>query len=310
MRAAQLINLLSCGYRITASAMGKTSRKTEAVATEAAARSKRARKAPAVADDLEQQQVQHVTEPSAGRRRATKNHSASTEAPAATAGTARKPARSKAATAAAAAQQADEEAQPEPYTKAGKGPKATAAAAAKKPAAKRKASAPAAAKEKPPYYLVKSEPDEFSIDALKARPNQTEGWEGVRNYVARNHLRAMKVGDKAFFYHSSCKVPGIVGIVEVVREAYPDLTAQDKGSKYFDPKATPEDPRWSMVDFKLVRELRRQITLDELKGHKEGALSGMALFTTARLSVQPVSKEEWEFVLALEDQGAEGSSDS
>jgi len=156
----------------------QTSRKTEAVATEAAARSKRARKAPAVADDLEQQQVQHVTEPSAGRRRATKNHSASTEAPAATAGTARKPARSKAATAAAAAQQADEEAQPEPYTKAGKGPKATAAAAAKKPAAKRKASAPAAAKEKPPYYLVKSEPDEFSIDALKARPNQTEGWEG------------------------------------------------------------------------------------------------------------------------------------
>lgn len=125
-----------------------------------------------MADDLEQQQVQQVTEPAAGRRRATRKQSASTEAPATKTGTAQKPARSKAATTAA-----DEDPQPEPSTTAGKGEKA-AAAVAKKPAAKRKASAPAAAKEKPPYYLVKSEPDEFSIDALKARPNQTEGWEG------------------------------------------------------------------------------------------------------------------------------------
>ena len=105
------------------------------------------------------------------------------------------------------------------------------------------------------YWLMKSEPDEFSIDDLKACPNQTEAWHGIRNYQARNFMRdEMQIGDQVFFYHSSCKVPGIVGIAEVVKNAYPDSTAFDPESKYFDPKSDPTKPRWLRVDIRFVEK--------------------------------------------------------
>lgn len=165
-----------------------------------------------------------------------------------------------------------------------------------------KGAAGSAEADKPAYYLVKSEPQEFSIDDLEARPHQTEPWTGVRNAQARNFMRGMKVGDQAFFYHSSCKVPGIVGIAKVVREAYPDHTSWDANGDYFDPKSTPDAPKWFMVDWQLVRRTARQVTLAELKGHSSGALEGMALFTRPRLSVQPVTQQQWEFILGLEQQ--------
>mmetsp|Transcript_5308 Transcript_5308/g.13530 ORF Transcript_5308/g.13530 Transcript_5308/m.13530 type:complete len:236 (-) Transcript_5308:35-742(-) len=151
----------------------------------------------------------------------------------------------------------------------------------------------------PSSFLMKSEPDDFSVDDL-AREGQT-CWDGVRNYAARNVMRSMEVGDQVLFYHSSCKVPGVVGIAEVVKESYPDHTAFDPGSKYYDSKSTPSEPRWSMVDIRLVRKLRRCISLAELKQHKGGELKDMALLARGRLSVQPVTPAEWDFILALED---------
>lgn len=150
-------------------------------------------------------------------------------------------------------------------------------------------------------WLMKSEPDVFGIEHLAKRPNKTEHWDGVRNYQARNFMRDdMKKGDKVFFYHSNCKEPGIVGIAEVIREAYPDHTAFDPESKYYDPKSTPDKPRWFMVDVKFVRRLKRTITLNELKTHAE-ALSGFPLLQKGnRLSVMPVSEEAWEYILGLE----------
>jgi predicted RNA-binding protein with PUA-like domain len=150
------------------------------------------------------------------------------------------------------------------------------------------------------YWLMKSEPDVFSIEDLKARPKSTEHWDGVRNYQARNMMRdQMETGDKMFFYHSSCPQPGIVGIAEVVREAYSDDSAQNPESRYYDPKASPEDPRWVMVDVKFVRKLTRLITLSEIKS--EPALQKMALVKKgSRLSIMAVSKEEWRQVLAME----------
>jgi predicted RNA-binding protein with PUA-like domain len=152
------------------------------------------------------------------------------------------------------------------------------------------------------YWLMKSEPDAFGIDDLAARPGQTEPWDGVRNYQARNMMRdEMKVGDQAFFYHSNCDEPGIVGIMEVVHEGYPDHTAFDPEHKYFDPKSDPENPRWFLVDVRYVRHLRRNISLAELKGHADGPLEGMALVRKGnRLSIMPVAPEQWEFILALE----------
>jgi predicted RNA-binding protein with PUA-like domain len=152
------------------------------------------------------------------------------------------------------------------------------------------------------YWLMKSEPDAFGIDDLAARPGQTEPWDGVRNYQARNMMRdEMKVGDQAFFYHSNCDEPGIVGIMEVVREGYPDHTAFDPEHKYYDPKSDPENPRWFMVDMRYVRHLRRNISLAELKGYADGPLEGMALLRRGnRLSVMPVAPEQWEFILTLE----------
>ena len=150
------------------------------------------------------------------------------------------------------------------------------------------------------YWLMKSEPDAFSIDDLVNMPDQTEHWDGVRNYQARNLMRdRMKVGDQAFFYHSNCKVPGIVGIMEVVREGYPDHTAFDPQSNYFDPKSDPSKPRWMMVDIKYIRHTERVIPLAELK--EQPALANMALVRKGnRLSVMPVSEAEWQHILSME----------
>ena len=150
------------------------------------------------------------------------------------------------------------------------------------------------------YWLFKSEPEVFGIQHLAALPRKTDGWDGVRNYQARNMMRdEMRKGDLGFFYHSNCAEPGIVGIVKVSREGYPDHTAQDPESKYFDPKSDPDNPRWFMVNVTLVRRLKRTITLREMKGCAE--LEGMQLLRKGnRLSVMPVEKRHWDAVLALE----------
>lgn len=150
------------------------------------------------------------------------------------------------------------------------------------------------------YWLMKSEPDEFSIDDLRARPQRCESWDGVRNYQARNMLRdQMKSADLAFFYHSNCSNPGIVGIVRVVREGYPDATAFDPRSKHYDPKSDPANPRWYQVDINLIRKLKHTITLRELKRYPE--LAEMSLLRRGnRLSIMPISEPEWHFILALE----------
>jgi len=148
------------------------------------------------------------------------------------------------------------------------------------------------------YWLVKSEPDVFSFDDLMKAPNKTTGWNGVRNFTARNFMRdGMKKGDRVFFYHSSTKPQAIVGICQVAREAYPDPTATDKKSEGFDPKASSENPLWYMVDLQAVEALPRPVTLEEIKGTK--ALAGMPLLRVSRLSVQPVGKAEWEAVLSM-----------
>lgn len=151
------------------------------------------------------------------------------------------------------------------------------------------------------YWLMKSEPSAFSIDDLQGMPEQTEHWDGVRNYQARNMMRdQMKVGDQVFFYHSNCETPGIVGLMEVVRTGYPDHTAFDPESKYFDPKSTPEKPRWYMVDIKYIRHTRRVLSLAELKQHE--ALENMPLVRKGnRLSIMPVSPAEWDYILQLEE---------
>jgi predicted RNA-binding protein with PUA-like domain len=171
--------------------------------------------------------------------------------------------------------------------------------------------APAAASEDPAsgkapaefsmnHWLFKSEPDTFSIDDLKQRPKGTEPWDGVRNYQARNFMRdGMRKGDEAFFYHSNCAEPGVVGIVRVLREAYPDSSAFDPDSPYFDPKSDPAAPRWMMVDVKFVRRLKRTITLAELKANP--ALEGFPLVRKGnRLSVLPVDARFWTLILAME----------
>jgi len=143
---------------------------------------------------------------------------------------------------------------------------------------------------------MKSEPDVFGLEDLKKK--KVSGWDGVRNYQARNFMKAMKKGDQAFFYHSSCEPPGIAGIMEVAREAYPDPTQFDRTSDYHEPRATPEQPVWFQVDVKYVRHLPRFVTLEELRGAP--ALSGMVLLRRgSRLSVQPVTQEQWQAVLAL-----------
>jgi predicted RNA-binding protein with PUA-like domain len=156
------------------------------------------------------------------------------------------------------------------------------------------------------YWLLKSEPDSFGIDDLAAAPRKTAAWDGVRNFQARNMLRdSMKKGDQAFFYHSSCEVPGIAGIVSVVKEGYPDKTADDPSHHHYDEKNRAQgasgEPRWYVVDVKLVRKFKRIITLDQLRIHQSKALRDLVVLRRGnRLSVTPVTKKDWLFVLSLE----------
>jgi predicted RNA-binding protein with PUA-like domain len=147
----------------------------------------------------------------------------------------------------------------------------------------------------PAFWLMKSEPDEFSIDDLVAAPKKTTPWFGVRNYQARNSMRdAMRVGDGVLFYHSSCEVPGIYGIAKVASAAYPDATQFDRKSPYYDPKSKREDPRWVLVDVKLVKKTR-PMPLEEMRGYPQ--LSGMVTLKRGnRLSVTPVTPAEWQFI--------------
>ncbi|MCK9200738.1 MAG: EVE domain-containing protein [Gallionella sp.] len=145
------------------------------------------------------------------------------------------------------------------------------------------------------YWLMKSEPSDVSIDDLAAMPNQSVAWYGVRNYQARNFMRnQMSLGDGVLFYHSNCKEPGIAGIAKVSALAYPDATQFDPNSKYFDPKATHEQPRWFNVDVQLVKKIAL-IPLDELRRHPE--LADMRTLQRGnRLSITPLDPAEWTFI--------------
>jgi predicted RNA-binding protein with PUA-like domain len=155
------------------------------------------------------------------------------------------------------------------------------------------------------YWLLKNEPDDFSVDDLAAAPGKKTHWDGVRNYQARNFMRNdMRKGDQAFFYHSNCEVPAVAGIVEIVREAYPDHTAFDPDDPHFDPRSGPvsgpDEPRWFMVDVKLVRKLKRPIPLKAIKEHAD-ELEGFHLIQRgSRLSVMPVEPVHWKRILSLE----------
>ena len=142
------------------------------------------------------------------------------------------------------------------------------------------------------YWLMKSEPDVYSIDDL-ARDGSTF-WDGVRNYKARNNMRAMKVGDEVLYYHSNAKPPGVVGIARVCREAYPDPSQFDRKSHYYDEKSKQDDPRWSLVDVEFVSRLPHQVSLDDVKSEK--ALADMELIRYGRLSVQSVTKAQFDRV--------------
>ena len=152
------------------------------------------------------------------------------------------------------------------------------------------------------YWLMKSEPHVYGIDHLQAEPGGTDHWDGVRNYQARNMMRdQMRVGDQVFFYHSNCAEPGIVGLMEVVKEGYPDHTAFDPDQKYYDPRSDPDNPRWFMVDVRYLRHLSRNIPLSELKQYADGPLRDMPLVRKGnRLSIMPVTPAQWEFILSLE----------
>jgi len=145
------------------------------------------------------------------------------------------------------------------------------------------------------YWLMKSEPDEFSIDDLARAPGHKTAWFGVRNYQARNFMRdQMQLGDAVLFYHSSCPEPGIAGQAEICATAYPDQTQFDRKSKYFDPKSTLEDPRWVNVEVRFIRKTRL-LGLAELRLHQQ--LAGMRLLARGnRLSITPVDPGEWKFI--------------
>ena len=150
------------------------------------------------------------------------------------------------------------------------------------------------------YWLVKSEPSVFSVDDLAACPDQTRWWKHVRNYQARNFMRdEMKPGDRVFFYHSNTDIPAIVGIAEIVSEPYPDPDAFDPMAKYYDPKSNPENPRWFLVDIRLLDKLKEPISLRSIKAHAE-ALGGFPLIRKGnRLSVMPVATEQWDYIMSL-----------
>lgn len=150
------------------------------------------------------------------------------------------------------------------------------------------------------YWLMKSEPSTYSIDDLASARDQTDYWDGVRNYQARNFMRDdMKMGDQAFFYNSNCKLPAIVGIMKIVREGYPDFTAFDPKDPHYDPGSSKENPRWCMVDVQYVRHLQRPLSLTELKTYPQ--LSELPLVKRGtRLSIMPVTKQQWQFILSCE----------
>ncbi len=149
------------------------------------------------------------------------------------------------------------------------------------------------------YWLMKSEPHVFSLDDLKNAPNSTTHWDGVRNYQARNFMRdKMKTGDLVLYYHSNCDEPGVVGVAEVVKESYPDFTAWNQNSKYFDPKSTSDNPRWFMVDIKWKKAFKKNVTLREMK--ETPALQNMKVVQKGqRLSVQPVEKADFDKVVEM-----------
>lgn len=152
------------------------------------------------------------------------------------------------------------------------------------------------------YWLMKSEPEDFSIDDLQRVG--TEPWTGVRNYQARNFMRRMRPGDGVLFYHSGTEVPGIYGVAEVASTPYPDPTQFQKNSKYFDPKSTPEQPRWDLVDVRFVRKLGRAIALAEIRAHADELGEDFALIRRgSRLSVMPVTAAQWKLLLSLEEKG-------
>jgi predicted RNA-binding protein with PUA-like domain len=148
------------------------------------------------------------------------------------------------------------------------------------------------------YWLMKSEPDVYSIDDLER--DGREMWDSIRNYQARNMMRDdMRIGDEVFFYHSSCKEPGITGIARVASEPYPDPTQFDPDSKYFDPKSGKDNPRWILVDVEFVRKLKQPITLTRIKA--QPGLEDMVLTRRGnRLSIMPVSQEHWDLILTIE----------
>ncbi|GAM09030.1 thymocyte nuclear protein 1 [Geobacter sp. OR-1] len=152
------------------------------------------------------------------------------------------------------------------------------------------------------YWLFKSEPGCFSFDDLKNRPESTEHWDGVRNYQARNFLRdRVKTGDRVLFYHSNIPEPAVVGIATVVREGYPDFTAYDPHGEHFDPKSSPAAPIWYMVDVRYVEPLQKPVTLERIKANP--LLSDMPLVKLSRLSIQPVTAEQWRIILAMGGMG-------
>jgi predicted RNA-binding protein with PUA-like domain len=152
------------------------------------------------------------------------------------------------------------------------------------------------------HWLFKSEPAAFSVETLAKAAKQTAAWDGVRNYQARNMLRdSIKRGDLAFFYYSSCAVPGIAGIMSIARDGYPDATAFDPKDDHYDPDSKKDAPSWYVVDVKLVRKFKRIITLDELRAHAANKLKDLILLRRGnRLSVMPVTKKDWDFILTLE----------
>ena len=156
-------------------------------------------------------------------------------------------------------------------------------------------------KQKMRYWLMKSEPSEMSIDDFAAMPEQTVAWDGIRNYQARNFMRnQMGIGDLVFFYHSCCAQPGITGLAEVTKLAYPDATQFDSSSKYYDPKATQQNPRWFNVEVKLIKKTRL-VTIKELRQYPE--LSKMRILQIGnRLSITPIDPAEWKFILALQNK--------
>lgn len=151
------------------------------------------------------------------------------------------------------------------------------------------------------YWLMKTEPSTFSIEDLAKAPRRTTHWDGVRNYQARNMLRdEMAKGDRVFLYHSSCAVPGIVGIARIARTGYPDHTQFDPKSDHYDPASRREEPRWYMVDVTLEQRFPREITLETLRTHARGALDGLLLLRAGnRLSILPVTESHWNFILSL-----------